>query len=378
MTNTDLAHIKEVLKLLKVAGLIDGNDKIAIHSGWDEQISAIHDAFGINPILLTMNEWDFNLSSGLKFDLLCAFNNFMYISNPKECFENVFKSCKYVLIQDTITRNRGVDVFAGDGDCMRYSYGDIVSNYPKSYDLSVYKDRMILFYPYTEADLHIHFIALLRGDLKMKLLCYFSPSHKGLYDDYFKPSVEKYNEFELHCRISETQKYADSDYGTEGFRMEMKNKIQEILDFMYAHVADDEYFLYSDVDLVFLNKSTKYLKQYIDSGADIVFQDGAADIYNCGFMLIKKTSYTIELFKQTILNIENSTNIRTHDQKEINKIVDKSKVAIFDNRIYHYGLISPFQTWEDEVLNLPVDCIVFHACYTVGIENKIKMLNQIL
>ena len=213
----------------------------------------------------------------------------------------------------------------------------------------------------------------------MKIFTYFSPSHKILFRDYFKPSVEKFNELELHYIQSDRQECKGGGYFDIGFKKETTNKIKAIYRFMTEHISLNEYFIYSDVDVLFIGKIKDYLKNYTQDYfvENITFQNDGIGGYNCGFMLIKKTASTIRLLEKIIIHLAASTDETLNDQIVLNKIAVKKECSLFDDKIYHYGMIEN-KIWNGEHFELPNGCIVFHACYCSGIDNKIKLLNNIL
>lgn len=170
MTKADLIKLKEALTMVKEMGIVKAEEGIAIHSAWTEQTEAMKYVFGNTVKVLSKNEWDIKdgkLKSMLGLLVFC--NVFMYIDQPAIAFGNVLGSCKYLLIQDIIIRNRGLNIFGGDGDCMRYEYHELnelnsnyaKSNYTKAFDIGK-AGKVIKFMPYVDDIVNMHFIALMR------------------------------------------------------------------------------------------------------------------------------------------------------------------------------------------------------------------------
>lgn len=114
---------------------------------------------------ITQNDWDFLNPSEKKHQTIFVANVFHYIPYPDIAFENIFKSCEYLIIQDLIYRPRGEDSeFGADGDCMRYSLYDDRSGQPTAFDLTIYDNRIIWYDVYNDGESK-HFIALIKGDL---------------------------------------------------------------------------------------------------------------------------------------------------------------------------------------------------------------------
>jgi hypothetical protein len=165
MTEKDLIEIQDGLELLKYTKLVKRGDKVGIHSGWPKQADAIISILEIVPEIITINEWHIEHYNFNKYDLLCFFNVFHYIKYPMNAFKNVFNSCRYLLIQDLIVRDRGDNILGLDGDSMRYSFDQIRSNYHKSFDISKFRSRIIIFSPYIDDGQYLHFISLMKGNL---------------------------------------------------------------------------------------------------------------------------------------------------------------------------------------------------------------------
>lgn len=161
MTGSDLLKLKEVLESIRLSNIVGAGNRVAIHSAWPEQVDAMREVFGEDVVLLNKEDW--NIMEGRfkeKFDLLVFCNVFMYVNQPKLAFKNVLKSCRYLLIQDLIKRDRGQRIFGHDGDCMRYRYGRWKSNYRKAFDIGK-AGHVSAFFPYADDHVNLHFVALI-------------------------------------------------------------------------------------------------------------------------------------------------------------------------------------------------------------------------
>ena len=176
---------------------LDKNDKyintVCIHSAITDPNTKDCDGYICNEIFknkkvyyLKQDNWDLNQKIPVKFDLIIINNVFLYSKNPKSWFENVFNSCKFLLVQDVIDHKRGgkegdiTDQFASvdsdkgcPGDCVRYSFSHInqMSQSKYSYDISNdFKNRIIDLKIYNgnhsgcQDILNKQFIASFKGD----------------------------------------------------------------------------------------------------------------------------------------------------------------------------------------------------------------------
>lgn len=162
MTTEDLKQLSQSLKVIKKMGVIQS---VTLHSGWEDQRKAIVKHMEIIPHEIGIDTWEVMNKTKLKQDLLVFCNVLMYVREPYVALKNIFASCKYLLLQDIIIRNRGENIFGDDGDCMRYSFGEIKSNYIMAFNLKMFENRVVFFNPYIDDNKNLHFITLMKGDL---------------------------------------------------------------------------------------------------------------------------------------------------------------------------------------------------------------------
>jgi len=107
MTKTDLIKLEEALVMVKEMGIVKPRAKVGIHSPWIEQYFAMKKAFGDVVEVMTKDVWDIeDRKLTMAYDLLVFCNVFMYTDQPAVAFANVLESCKLLLVQDIIKRDR--------------------------------------------------------------------------------------------------------------------------------------------------------------------------------------------------------------------------------------------------------------------------------
>lgn len=224
----------------------------------------------------------------------------------------------------------------------------------------------------------------------MKLLTNYSDVNENLYFNFFlKSEVSEYNiiwkKLEQKCKTGE--------YMTDGWNEITKDKMIFIKDFLLT--SQDDCFLYSDPDVVFLKKSKEILINLLESSnCDILFQNDECERsaesmrwpYNTGFFISKINNKVLNLFQQ-IVNCNFDKN--QDDQIILNMhICDNTeiKVGFLPKLFYNYNLWRKDQpnfeeleiNWNDEIkIKIPEETIAFHANWTKGISNKEKLLNSI-
>lgn len=219
----------------------------------------------------------------------------------------------------------------------------------------------------------------------MDLLTNYSDINEVLYYNYFlKSEIKEYNVIAEKLE----QKCKSGSYMSEGWSDITRDKMISIRN--YIHNTKNECFLYSDVDVLFLQKTKDYLiKLLYDSDVDILFQSDLQEIdlsyiYNTGFFICKVNNITKKLFDY----ISNKTFEKNEDdQVVLNNIIKDFdiKVKCLSKLIYNYNFwrLDNIQykdniNWSDDIfIKIPNDTLVFHANWTVGIDNKIKLLDMI-
>jgi hypothetical protein len=204
----------------------------------------------------------------------------------------------------------------------------------------------------------------------MKLLTFYTESHKPLFCEMFIPSVETQDFASLHAG-SGTQYSKDGGYYSEGFNETCRDKMLFILEKL--EFLPDDFLLFSDCDVVFLKPVTKYLKGYEDY--DMVFQNGYPEL-NTGFFMMRNCDEVKALLRDVIKNCH----IYHDDQDALNHRIKNHgvKYGMFDNRIVCPATFNKSVIWKDEIFKIPEETIAFHACWCVGVKDKMKLLRQIV
>jgi len=193
----------------------------------------------------------------------------------------------------------------------------------------------------------------------------------------FENSLESHSYLNLKPIRLET-KISTSNFGTNDFRKIITEKIHKIVYHILPNNINNQ-FIVSDIDIQVFKSFQHILKKYTD--VDIVFQkENNNMMINTGFMLIKYTPITLELFKET-LGILHST--PTHkfinEQNIIQQLVHLEKykdlkIGIFPNEIWAFS---------NQPLPNVKNLILHHANCTIpsknetSLEKKLKQLKLI-
>ena len=204
----------------------------------------------------------------------------------------------------------------------------------------------------------------------MKLLTYYTDSHKDLFGGCFLPSIPAEDNFDLNIGCG-VQRSVDGAYTSKGFNQTTEEKIRCILSVLDT-MDDDTRLLYSDCDVVFLKPVKGYLQGY--SGYDMVFQEGHSE-FNTGFMLMRNGSGVRAL----LLDVAQQCNRYKNDQDALNLLMGSHYLSYkkFDRRVLSPAdFIFPC-LWDGHKFPVPDSALVFHACWCVGVERKKLLLDMV-
>lgn len=212
----------------------------------------------------------------------------------------------------------------------------------------------------------------------MKIYTFYTESHKSLLENFFIPSLFKYESPSLVVE-NLTQKCQTATYMKQGWLETMMDKVNLII-----KAIKDNYgnvFIYSDCDIIFCNQ---FVKDCLDklNNKDIVFQTDNVSDACCGFMVISANKNSYNFFNLILQNIHKYKD----DQAPINEYLKNQETPItynlLDNLYYnlYFDLKGKALNWDpfkDQLPNIPSNIKIFHANWIIGIEKKYKTLELI-
>jgi len=204
----------------------------------------------------------------------------------------------------------------------------------------------------------------------MNLYTFYSESHKDIYENYLLKSLRKNGKgFTLHVKKAE-QKTKTGSFYDAGFNSAMKDKIKLILNAINAN--KDDWFVFADCDIQFLQPLYDDLNSYKDNDVDIIAQSDLGTLC-AGFFMAKANNRIQNLMQIIYDNIESFHN----DQVALNNYKDMVNYKLLDSdKYFTIANVNGGNVWNGETdLILPSNIIMHHANFTVGVENKIKLLN---
>lgn len=212
----------------------------------------------------------------------------------------------------------------------------------------------------------------------MKLYTLYTPSHETLHDNYFLKTLP--NEFELDETLTQ-QICPTGDFKTKGWEETTYKKVETFL--RAAEENDNEYFIFSDVDIVFFDKIKEDLLQHVD-GHDIAiqnnnpFKNGNNLKYDActGFFICKGNEKTRDLFHRML----KQDNDFKDDQTSFNTTIDKNtiKTTFLPYNEYWNTCQVKDKIKKDKNFDIPDGIKMYHANWLVGTKTKIKAIEKVM
>jgi hypothetical protein len=204
----------------------------------------------------------------------------------------------------------------------------------------------------------------------MILHTFYSPSHKPLYDFYFKPSIQD-KDLDLIC--DQIPQECSGVYMRDNWNVSMIRK----LEFCLKLAGGKDIFVHSDCDVQFFKPIRKDVEKALEK-ADIAFQHDGMN-YLCAGLFCAKPSENLQvLFHSAIEMVKNG--VVNNDQTALNMILKSEDCPlIFDfmpDTWWTHGAES-FSLYDGSVLNPPPDIVAHHANWVEGVMPKTILLEKV-
>lgn len=209
-------------------------------------------------------------------------------------------------------------------------------------------------------------------DENIKLYAFYTPSHKELVDNWFKPSLQ--DEYELVLELHE-QECPSGSFMSPGWKKTMHRKLDLILRAIKESWGG--VFVHSDIDIQFFRPTKDELVKALEHADIVVQRDDPKGGICAGFFACRANKKTLQLW-QTIKQLVDQ-NPRMHDQDYLNVLLLKNKIAglrwdYLPTTFFGGGTLTAKLWTPGRPLPVPEDIMIHHANYTVGVKNKIKQL----
>jgi hypothetical protein len=208
----------------------------------------------------------------------------------------------------------------------------------------------------------------------MKIYTFLSEAQREMYENYFLSSLP--SEFEI-CTTFHNDPYVEptGDYYSLGlpcpeFTERMKTKALFMKKVCKENLGNT--IVFADADLQFFGPLKKTL---IEELGDLDMACQQDDTWNVsrslcgGLMVCRCNENTLNLFTKMEQHFRIDDQITLNDQKD----TCKHKVLPME-KFFTVGHVLGRRWWKEVNFSIPKHILVHHASWTLGIENKIKLL----
>lgn len=210
--------------------------------------------------------------------------------------------------------------------------------------------------------------------MSLKLYTFYTDSHKKLLEEYFLPTFNETNK-DLILKIKKfEQECSSGNYMSSGWYQIMMKKVDYILESIEESWG--EIFIHADCDIIFFGSIKDDIIKQIEE-KDMAAQDDGGEIC-CGFFACRANEKTKSLFEK----VKEEMNEKFNDQQATNKLAKKYVSCKFlDENYYSIYRNTNKKVWNKNISikekEIPKQMLVYHANWTVGVENKIELINKI-
>jgi hypothetical protein len=205
----------------------------------------------------------------------------------------------------------------------------------------------------------------------------FTDSHKVFVEPFIKTYKWEDNIDLVVKRVG--QECPSAVIKKDGWRKTMYHKMGLILD-AFKEVKNGDVFIFTDIDIMFYKSYKDKVLKDIEN-KDIIFsvdlkkskEGRPCPEYCSGIIAIKASAKTKKFFEDVIANMKNFASC----QPTINHLlVDNRhglKVGTFGKEMFNTGFLGIQYTGSEE-FEVPHDTVIFHANFTSGVKNKLKLM----
>jgi len=203
----------------------------------------------------------------------------------------------------------------------------------------------------------------------MKLVGVYSSSHETFKDEWFLRTLK--DDYEVCLYPSEARGHGN--YMEADWQQAVRFKSAKIIETIQKNWG--EVFVYSDMDVLFVGP-TKTTIQSCLNGKDIVCQlDDPGGNLCTGFFAIRANDVTLKLWQQ----VQRATACEGRDQFAFNRLVRamrEVRAGYLPPSFFGMGTFTGRQFPEASRIYIPANPVMFHANFTIGVEQKTALLDR--
>ena len=225
----------------------------------------------------------------------------------------------------------------------------------------------------------ITFVVIRQRPEKIKMYSFYTPSHEWLVNDWFLPSLQAYDDYELILERHE-QRCKEGSFMADGWMETMRFKVDLIIRAIKENW--NNIFVHADVDVQFFGATQEIIRNLMHDKDMMCQLDTPYGMPCAGFFACRGNEKTLQLWKRIRAILDDPKNGR-NDQLLLFDLIKQSNPYNID-----WDFLPPDKfigggtytgtVWEPgKPLYIPQGTLMHHANSNVGSENKLKQLNLV-
>jgi hypothetical protein len=229
--------------------------------------------------------------------------------------------------------------------------------------------------------------------MKVKLITQYSQSHAKMLDSF----LGSFQDSDIELVINRVpQVCATGAFRSADWSLATRNKIIFLINEIKLFNCD--ILVFSDIDVQFFSSIKEYVIDSFNRTSnsspplDIIFQNDCPFSLGkqicTGFFALKPSDKVLKFWNCVLENMQDNKHL---DDQDVTQLLLQSwvdvglSVDVFNHRVFTYGHTLDLDTppvgglpWNPlKDVSVPEDIVVHHANWTVGIENKILLLDKV-
>lgn len=190
------------------------------------------------------------------------------------------------------------------------------------------------------------------------------------------------NECKTKCNIDmacHVIDHSQSNFGTSGFYEVMLFKVDTII--KELEKPNVKTIIYFDSDIALLKDAVQNMLSELNDNYDILLQRDNTD-FCAGMFIAKNTNPVYRLFKTIRIAMDTDRSKYepyAADQTALNDVISSIhglRYGFLSDKFTTYGNMSDC-LWDGQEFSLPDSTVAFHANFTIGSNNKSKLLKYV-
>ena len=198
----------------------------------------------------------------------------------------------------------------------------------------------------------------------MRLLTVYSPTHRQLFERFLRPSATEFRV--VAKRLPQT---GNGQYMNRHWLDAMWRKV----DFIYRKMwwMRGQVFVFADADVQLFPPVRDFLAHELGD-YDMAFQEDVGT--QCaGFFVARANARVRQLYATLRAQLREYPN----EQTALNDMLDLVKWKSLPRSVFTVGRLTGGEVWDGESLDVPTDLRAHHANYTVGLDNKARLMELV-